>query len=71
MAIMWTDVEDIIRLLQEAHPDVDPLRLRHRDLRRMVAALPGFEDDPQKASEEILEAIHSQWYEDEQERRRA
>ena len=70
MAIKWTDVDDIIRLLQDAHPDVDPLRLRHRDLKAMVAALPGFEDDPQKVTEELLDTIFIQWYEEVEERRR-
>jgi FeS assembly protein IscX len=69
MAIKWTDVEDIALLLQENYPDVDPLALRFTDLHNMVTALPGFQDDPKKSSEAILEAIQMGWQEEREEQR--
>jgi FeS assembly protein IscX len=71
MALMWTDVEDIALLLQENYPDVDPLDLRFTELHRMITALPGFNDDPKKSTETILEAIQMGWHEENQEQRGA
>jgi FeS assembly protein IscX len=70
MALKWTDVEDISLLLQENYPDVDPLSLRFTDLHKMVTALPGFNDDPQKSNEAILEAIQMGWQEEIEEQRK-
>jgi FeS assembly protein IscX len=57
----WTDTADIAIALSEAHPDVDPLKLRFTDLREWVLALPGFSDDPARSGEKILEAIQMAW----------
>lgn len=59
--LRWTDIRDIAIELEEAHPDVDNVNLRFTDLRKWVLALPGFEDDPNKSSEKILEAIQMAW----------
>mgnify|MGYP000862463348 FL=1 len=59
--LRWTDVRDIAIELEEAHPDVDNVNLRFTDLRKWVLALPGFDDDPNKSSEKILEAIQMAW----------
>jgi FeS assembly protein IscX len=60
-AIKWVDIEDIVIALEEYHPDVDIINLRFTDLWQWVQALPDFEDDPQKSSERILEAIQMAW----------
>ena len=60
----WTDSRDIAIALIEAHPDVDPRYVRFTDLHRWVAALPGFDDDPNKSGEKILEAIQMLWIEE-------
>ena len=60
----WTDTTDIAVALSEAHPDVDPLKLRFTDLREWVLALPGFSDDPARSGEKILEAIQMAWLEE-------
>ncbi|WP_456405396.1 Fe-S cluster assembly protein IscX [Thiolapillus sp.] len=60
----WTDVLDIAIELDEAHPDVDPLKANFVDLRNMVIALPDFDDDPDKTGEKILEAIQMHWIEE-------
>lgn len=57
----WTDTLDIAIALSEAHPDVDPLTVRFTDLRDWVQALPGFDDDPARCGEKILEAIQMAW----------
>ena len=57
----WTDVNDIAIELADTHPDVDPLKVNFVDLRDRVMALPGFDDDPQRCGEKILEAIQQAW----------
>lgn len=57
----WTDTQAIAEALYDEHPDVDPLKLRFTELHAMVIALDGFEDDPQKSNEAILEAILQAW----------
>ncbi len=60
----WTDSRDIAIALLEAHPDQDPQLVRFTDLHRWVTELPGFEDDPKKSGEKILEAIQAMWMEE-------
>ena len=60
----WTDITDIAIELTEAHPEVDPLTLNFVDLRNWVLALPGFEGDPDRCGEKILEAIQAAWIEE-------
>lgn len=57
----WTDTQDIAIELAERHPDVDPQYVRFTDLHRWVSELPGFDDDPQRSNEKILEAIQMAW----------
>jgi FeS assembly protein IscX len=60
----WTDTRDIAIALSETHPDVDPGRVNFVDLRNWVLALPGFDDDPKRSGEKILEAIQATWIEE-------
>jgi FeS assembly protein IscX len=57
----WTDTQDIAIALTEAHPDVDPKSVRFTDLFNWVTALPGFDDEPKRCGEKILEAIQMAW----------
>ncbi|MCE1181413.1 MAG: Fe-S cluster assembly protein IscX [Rhodocyclales bacterium] len=57
----WTDINDIAIELSEAHPDQDPLKINFVDLRNWVMALPGFDDEPNRCGEKILEAIQQAW----------
>lgn len=57
----WSDVQDIAMELLEAHPDVDPRYVNFVDLRNWVIALPGFDDEPSRSGEKILEAIQQAW----------
>jgi FeS assembly protein IscX len=60
----WTDTLDIAIALAEKHPDVDPRRVNFVDLMRWVAGLDGFDDDPKRCGEKILEAIQMAWIEE-------
>lgn len=57
----WTDTQQIAEALCDAHPDVNPLKLRFTELHAMVLELEGFDDDPEKSNEAILEAILQAW----------
>ena len=57
----WTDTQEIAIALTDAHPDVDPKLVRFTDLYSWVMALPGFDDDPKRCGEKILEAIQGAW----------
>ncbi len=60
----WTDIQEIAMALTDKHSDIDPQYVRFTDLHRWVTELAGFEDDPQRSSEKILEAIQAAWIED-------
>ncbi len=60
----WIDTREIAIALADAHPDVDPERVNFVDLRAWVLALEGFEDDPNRSGEKILEAIQAAWIEE-------
>ncbi|NOZ11450.1 MAG: Fe-S cluster assembly protein IscX [Gammaproteobacteria bacterium] len=60
----WTDSREIAIALADRHPDVDPLTISFPDLMAWVAALEGFDDDPEHCGEKILEAIQMTWIEE-------
>ena len=64
MSLKWTDTLDIAIELDEAYPDVDPQYIRFTDLHRWVCELEGFDDDPERSNEKILEAIQMSWIEE-------
>jgi FeS assembly protein IscX len=59
--VKWTDTLEIAIALADQHPDVDPLTVRFTDLHRWVCELDGFDDDPNRSGEKILEAIQMAW----------
>lgn len=60
----WTDTLDIAIALYEKFPETDPKTVRFTDLHGWVMALPGFDDDPNRSGEKILEAIQAAWIEE-------
>ena len=60
----WTDSREIAIALTDARPDVDPTRVNFVDLRDWVLALDGFDDDPKRCGEKVLEAIQMAWIEE-------
>jgi FeS assembly protein IscX len=61
MSLKWTDTLDIAIELAETHTDIDPQYVRFTDLHAWVCALDDFDDDPNRSSEKILEAIQMAW----------
>ncbi|NUT61530.1 Fe-S cluster assembly protein IscX [Herbaspirillum sp. C9C3] len=57
----WTDTQQIAEELYDKFSDVDPKTIRFTDLHRWVMELEGFEDDPNRSGERILEAIQAAW----------
>jgi len=62
--VKWTDRREIAIALAEKFPDADPTRVNFVDLRDWVLGLDGFDDDPKRSGEKILEAIQSAWIEE-------
>jgi FeS assembly protein IscX len=60
----WIDTREIAIALAEKFPDTDPTRVNFVDLRAWVLALDGFDDDPKRSGEKILEAIQAAWIEE-------
>ncbi|MBS9783407.1 MAG: Fe-S cluster assembly protein IscX [Pasteurella sp.] len=61
MKLTWQDTQDIAIELYERDPDLDPKTVRFTDMHRWICELEGFDDDPQKSNEKILEAILLKW----------
>ena len=59
--ISWTDSLEIAILLEEAHPDIDPLTINFVELRKLVMSLEGFKEGDTQCGEKILEAIQMCW----------
>jgi FeS assembly protein IscX len=57
----WTDTQDIAIALVDKFPDTDPKAVRFTDLYTWVMELDGFDDDPKRCGEKILEAIQLAW----------
>ncbi|MDY7549079.1 Fe-S cluster assembly protein IscX [Glaciimonas sp. CA11.2] len=57
----WIDTLLIAESLYDKFPDVDPTTIRFTDLHRWVCELDGFDDDPNRSGEKILEAIQLAW----------
>lgn len=57
----WTDSLRIAEALCDQYPDIDPSTVRYTDLMAWIMALDGFDDDPNKCGERILEAIQLAW----------
>ena len=60
----WIDTQEIAIALYDKHPDVDPKAINFVDLRNWVLALEGFDDDPNRSGEKVLEAIQMTWIEE-------
>ena len=60
----WTDTREIAIALADKFPERDPRAVNFVDLREWVLALDGFDDDPKRSGEKILEAIQMTWIEE-------
>jgi len=58
----WLETDLIGQLLAETHPDIDPVRIGFTELKKLVAALPDFREEPgHPVNEKILEHIQQAW----------
>ena len=61
----WLEVRLIGELLAERHPAIDPYAVGFPELKRLVTALPGFQEEPgHPSNERILEEIQRHWIEE-------
>ena len=63
MTLKWTDTFEIAVALEEKFPEIDNINLRFTDLHKWILDLDGFQDDPNKSNEKILESIQIAWLE--------
>lgn len=61
MKLTWQDTLDIAIALAEKYPDEDVQYIRFTDLHHYITQLDGFDDDPNKSNERILESIQMAW----------
>jgi nitrogen fixation NifU-like protein len=61
--LKWSDFAVMVRALNSAYPDIEPLDLSMTKLFNLVLELPGFDDDPDGAKEELLERLQLAWHE--------
>lgn len=61
--LRWNDFGRMVRALNSAYPDVEPLDLTMTKLFKMVLQLPGFVDHPDAVDEEQLEKLQMAWHE--------
>lgn len=61
--LKWSDFAVMVRALNSAYPDIEPLDLSMTKLFNLVLELPGFDDDPDEANEELLERLQLAWHE--------
>lgn len=57
----WTDSLRIAEELADKYPEINPKTIRFTDLMQWVLALDGFDDEPERCGEKILEAIQLAW----------
>ncbi|MDU8923998.1 Fe-S cluster assembly protein IscX [Pasteurellaceae bacterium LIM206] len=57
----WQDSQQIAEALYDLNPGLDPRTVRFTDLHQWICDLPGFDDDPEKSNEKILEAVLLCW----------
>ncbi|HEX7647814.1 MAG TPA: Fe-S cluster assembly protein IscX, partial [Noviherbaspirillum sp.] len=51
----WVDIAQIAEALYDKFPEVDPLTVRFTELHNWVCELDGFDDDPHRGGEKVLE----------------
>ena len=62
-SLQWDDFGRIVRALNTAYPEVDPLDVSAGKLFKMILKLPGFDDHPDAVGEEQLEKLQMAWHE--------
>ena len=60
----WDDSYAIALALQARFPDIDLEQVSLNMIYRWTLEIPGFDDDPQLANDDILAAIYQEWFEE-------
>jgi FeS assembly protein IscX len=60
----WDAVYEIALALKAQYPQENLLNVSLSQIFDWTLALPGFDDDPELANDEILHAILQEWYEE-------
>ena len=63
-SLNWDAIFEIALVLKAEYPDVDLEKVSLQDIYDWTVALPGFEDDPELANDDILMSIYQEWYEE-------
>ncbi len=61
--LTWEATYALAEALRAQHRQVDLAAVSLTDIYRWVVALPGFDDDPALANDDILLAIYREWLE--------
>jgi FeS assembly protein IscX len=64
ITLTWEDSYAIAQELSKANPDINLQEVSLMMIFRWTLDLPGFEDDPELANDDILAAIFQEWYEE-------
>jgi FeS assembly protein IscX len=62
--ITWEDSFPIAQKLRALHPEAALVNVSLGMIYHWTIELPGFDDDPELANENILLAIYQEWYEE-------
>ena len=60
----WSNLESIAQALARGYPQLKPMELGIPALFRRILSLPGFADDPDQATEGLLEKIQLLWHDE-------
>jgi FeS assembly protein IscX len=63
-SLNWEATYAIAIALKARHPDVNMETISLRMILEWTLALPGFQDDPALANDDILLAIYQDWFEE-------
>ena len=64
MALVWTEIYDIIPALLETYPSMSYDQIKYSgfdELKELIVSLPDFCDDPIASDEDTLEEIQNAW----------
>jgi nitrogen fixation NifU-like protein len=62
--LRWSNLEAIAQALARGYPQLKPMELGVPALFRRILSLPGFDDDPDQATEALLERIQMLWHDE-------
>ena len=63
--LTWEDSFAIAQALSKLKPEINLEEVSLMMIYHWTLGLPGFDDDPQLANDDILAAIYQEWYEEE------